>query len=166
MRRWDCVIDLISIWSGRISAYLLIPGTLVLVYEVTMRYLFQAPTIWAHGVSQRIFAVYLMIGAAYVLQQKGHIRMDMLYNRFSPRIQAIVDLMASPLIFIIVFTLLWFGSNFFLRSFTIMEVDETPLHGAVWPVKFFVPVTGFLLLLQAVVDFYRSFKTAILRRRQ
>ena len=50
-------IDRISEWSGRISCFVIYAGIACLVYEVGARYLFNAPTIWAHGTTQRIFAI-------------------------------------------------------------------------------------------------------------
>lgn len=161
MKRWDLICDDISVWSGRIAAFVIYPGMLVLVYEVVARYAFNAPTIWAHGVCQRAFAIYLVIGAAYVLQQKGHIRMDLIYNRFSPRGKAIINLVTSPILFLIIFVLLWFGWDFAQTSISQLEIDNTPLHGPVWPFKLWIPITGFLLLVQAVANFYRDVVTLL-----
>ncbi|MCP4690943.1 MAG: TRAP transporter small permease subunit, partial [Desulfobacterales bacterium] len=86
------IIDGISEWSGKIFSYLLWPGVAVLVYEVVARYVFNAPTIWAHGTTQRIFAVYYFICGAYISLHGSHIRMDILYDRFSLRKKAILDI--------------------------------------------------------------------------
>lgn len=87
MKRLFKIIDSISKWSGIVFAYLLWPGVAVLVYEIVARHFFDAPTIWAHGTTQRIFAVYYFICGAYVSLYKDHISMDLIYTRFSMRTQ-------------------------------------------------------------------------------
>jgi len=64
-------IDRLNDWLGRIAAFLIYPGMLILAYEVGARYLFNAPTIWAHGTSQRIFAVYFIVGAPANLSRRA-----------------------------------------------------------------------------------------------
>ncbi len=154
-------INVLNKWVGKIAAYLLYPGMLVLVYEVVARYVFNEPTIWAHGVSQRIFAVYFVLGAPYVLSKNGHIRMDMLYSKFTPRVRAIVDLVTSPMLFATIFVLIYFGWDFAWTSIKVLENDSTPLHAPLWIVKAWIPITGVLLLLQALSNFCQDVITAI-----
>ncbi len=165
MKHVITIIGMISKWSGLIFCYLAIPGMLVLVYEVCARYLFNAPTLWGHGVSQRIFAVYYLIGAAYVLYYNGHIRMDILYNRLSLRKRAIIDLVSSPLFYVTVLVLLWQGFDFAWTSVMQLEPCNTPFRAPLYPVKVFVPLTGFLLLLQGLANTFRDFYTAITGKR-
>ncbi len=154
-------IAVLNKWVGKIAAYLLYPGMIVLVYEVVARYLFNAPTIWAHGVSQRIFAVYFVLGAPYVLLKNGHIRMDMFYSRFTPRVRAMIDLATSPMLFATIFVLVYFGWDFAWTSIKVFENDSTPLHAPLWIIKVWIPITGVLLLLQALSNFCQDLITAI-----
>ena len=66
-------IDATSEWSGKLVALMFYAMVGVLVWEVVVRYAFNAPTIWAHGISVRIFAAYAILAGAYVLLHKGHI---------------------------------------------------------------------------------------------
>lgn len=154
-------VETLNAWCGKLAAYLIYPGMLVLVYEVAARYLFNAPTIWAHGVSQRIFAVYFVLGAPYVLLRNGHIRMDMFYSRFSPRIRAIIDLITSPMLLATIFVLVYFGWDFAWTSLKALEKDSTPLHAPLYIVKIWIPITGVLLLLQAFTNFCRDILTVV-----
>lgn len=153
-------ISALNEWCGKLAAYLIYPGMLVLVYEVVARYVFNAPTLWAHGVSQRIFAVFFVLGAPYVLMRDGHIRMDMFYGRFSKRTRAIIDVVTSPMLFATIFVLIYFGWDFAWTSIKVLEKDSTPLHAPLWIVKLWIPVTGVLLLLQAFSNFCRDLMTA------
>ena len=85
------VIDTISEWSGRLTAWLIIPLVAGLSYEVFARYLFDAPTVWAYDTTYMLYGSHFMLGAAYTLLKKGHIRTDIFYNNFSPRTQGMID---------------------------------------------------------------------------
>ena len=164
MRRLLAGIDATSEWTGKIFAYIIYAGLAVLVYELVARYLFNAPTMWGHGVSQRLFAVYYIIGGAYVLRHKGHISMDVVYNLFPVRTKAILDVITSPLFFAVAWVVLWYGAGFAWKSLTILEACTTPWHAPLYPVKLMVPVAGFLLLLQGLAKYSRDLITAITGR--
>src|SRR5215210_1211523 len=81
------VLDSISVGSGKLVAWLIIPMVGSLVYEVIARYLFNAPTEWAYDMTFMLYGTFFMLGAAYTLQRKGHVRTDSLYIAWSPRRQ-------------------------------------------------------------------------------
>ena len=63
-------------WSGRIVAWLIVPMVLSLVWEVVARYFFNAPTVWAYDMTFMLYGTFFMLGSAYTLLRKGHIRTD------------------------------------------------------------------------------------------
>ena len=149
-------IERLSDKSGEITNYLIYPGIFVLMWEIVARYLFNAPTIWAHGVSQRLFAVYYIMSGAYVLRQNAHINMDLIYTRRSPRTKAILDLIGGLPFFITSLVLLWFGSLFAWESLRQLEPCNTIFRAPVYPVKVMVPIAAFLLFLQGLAKFCRT----------
>lgn len=156
------VIDKISDRSGVVSSVLIYPGLLVLLYEIVSRYFFHAPTIWAHGTSQRIFAAYFIIGGAYALVHEAHIRMDIFYSRFSLKTRALINLLLTyPLLFITAFVLLWHGSDYASEAIKLLERCATPFRAPVWPIKLLIPLSGLLLLFQGLALFYRDITVAI-----
>ncbi len=164
MKRLLKAIDGISEWSGKLFAFLLWPGVAVLVYEIVARYIFDAPTIWAHGTSQRIFAAYYFIGGAYVLLHKSHINMDVIYSRFSLRTRAILDVIGASLFFAFCGVLLWWGAEFGWASLIRLEPDNTPFRAPLYPVKLMIPLGALLILLQGLAKFGHDFFTAITGR--
>ncbi|MBW1999368.1 MAG: TRAP transporter small permease subunit [Deltaproteobacteria bacterium] len=156
MRRLFKIIDSISDWSGRLFSYLLWPGVAVLVYEVVARYLFNAPTIWAHGTTQRIFAVYYFICGAYISLGRSHINMDIIYNRFSPRKRAILDIISFFFFFAFCSVLLWYGSRYAWNSLVRLEPDNTPFRAPLYPVKMVIPIGALLIILQELTQLWRN----------
>src|SRR5690348_16581149 len=84
-------IDKVALWSGRIVAWLIVPMLLSLSYEVFARYLFEAPTIWAYDMTYMLYGTFIMLGSAFTLLRKGHIRTDSFYAAWSVKRQGAVD---------------------------------------------------------------------------
>jgi TRAP-type mannitol/chloroaromatic compound transport system permease small subunit len=152
-------IDMVSEWSGRIVAWLVLILTLVICYDVGMRYLFSAPTIWAYEMSYQFGGTFFMLGAAYTLKYRAHVRIDIFYGRLSPRRRALFDV----ILFLVLFFPLWGGMIYFLVPYIIYawEIEERALTGfwqpIVYPFKTGMLVGCFLLFIQGVAEFIRSF---------
>ena len=164
MRRLLKIIDGISEWSGKLFAYLLWPGVAVLVYEIGARHLFNAPTLWAHGTTQRIFAAYYFICGAYISLHLSHINMDLIYNRFSLRKRAILDMIGFLFMFAFCWVLLWYGSGYAWGSLIRLEPCNTPFRAPLYPVKVIIPLGALLILLQELAQFWRHLFIAITGR--
>ncbi len=158
------IIDSISEWSGKLFAFLLWPGVGVLVYEIGARHLFDAPTIWAHGTTQRIFAAYYFICGAYISLHLSHINMDVIYGRFSLRTRAILDIIGFFFFFAFCFVLLWWGFGYAWDSLMRLEPDNTPFRAPLYPVKLVIPLGALLILLQELAQLWRHLYIAITGR--
>jgi TRAP-type mannitol/chloroaromatic compound transport system permease small subunit len=161
MRRLLKIIDGISEWSGKLFSYLLWPGVAVLIYEVVARHLFNAPTIWAHGTTQRIFAVYYFICGAYVSLYRDHITMDLIYTRFSLRKRAFLDIIGFLFFFSFCGVLLWYGSRYAWTSLIRLEPCNTPFRAPLYPIKLAIPLGALLILLQELANLWRNIYIAI-----
>jgi len=159
------IIDSISEWAGKCTSFLILPGIAVLAWEVISRYVLNQPTMWAHGTSQRLFAIYYVLGGAYVLRYKDHVNVDLIYSRFPLRTKAILDLITSLAFFAFCGVLLWQGLGFALTSLSQLEPDDTPWRAPVYPVKLMIPVGALLILLQGLANFSRNLVTAITGRK-
>lgn len=150
------VVDHISEWSGRLISFLVFPLVLMVVYEVTLRYLFSAPTLWAHDLSCMIFGTIFLIGGAYTLRHDAHVNVDILYRRLSPRGQAILDLFTYVFFFIFCGALFWKGIGMAIRSWQLLEVTQSLGHIPVYPAKTIIPLAALLILLQGGAKYIRS----------
>lgn len=156
-------IDGVSEWTGRFTAWLIVPLILIISYEVFVRYAFNAPTIWAFEMQFMLYASSFMLGAAYTLLYGEHIRTDILYNRWPVRWQGIVDATLYLLFYFPGIALfLWAGWDFAYRSWVIRELSEfSPWRPPVYPLKMAIPVTAALLLLQGTSEFIKSLYAAM-----
>jgi len=161
MRKFFKTVNGISEWSGKIVSYLVYVGIVVLAIEVFARYFFNAPTVWAHGYSQRIFGSYFILVGAYTLLKGGHVRVDVLYNRFGLKGRAFLDMINYAVLLLWSGVLIEEGWTFFAESYSIREVDEMVLAHPVYPYKFFLLIGSILIALQGVALFILSLKTFV-----
>ncbi len=155
-------IDALNEGLGKSFAWLVIPLMVALAYEVVMRYGFDAPTTWAYDTSYMLYGAHFMLGAAFTLGRKGHIRTDFFYEKWSVRRQGTVDAICYLFLF-------FPGLFFFLlaawdaayHSWTIAERSEASAwRPIIYPFKMVMPVTAALLLLQGVAEFLKSLHAA------
>lgn len=154
-------LDQISLASGHITAWLILPMVLSLSYEVVARYVFNAPTEWAYDMTFMLYGSFFMLGAAYTLQRKGHVRTDSLYADWTPRRQAAVDLacyllMFLPFVGVFVFT----GWGYFLKAYINNETFvSSSWQPVTWPFRLSMPVAGVLLLIQGLSETLKCMHT-------
>jgi TRAP-type mannitol/chloroaromatic compound transport system permease small subunit len=161
MRKFFKTVNGISEWSGKIVSYLVYVGIIVLAIEVFARYFFNAPTVWAHGYSQRIFGSYFILVGAYTLLKGGHVRVDVLYNRFGLKGRAFLDMINYAVLLLWSSVLILEGWTFFAQSYKLREVDEMVLAHPVYPFKFLLLVGSILITLHGVALFIISLQTFV-----
>lgn len=158
------VIDsIVGEWSGRLFAWLVIPLVGGLTYEVVARYVFRAPTIWAYDISYMLYGSHFMLGAAYTLYMRGHVRTDIFYDRFSARTQGIIDAIFYLLFFFPGMLYVFLAGLSEARlSWKNWEVsDASPWRPPVYPFKTVIPLAAALLIVQGVSEFLKSLHAAV-----
>ncbi len=151
-------IDAVSEYSGKAIAWLVLLLTVVLCYEVVMRYAFNAPTKWAFDMSYMLGGSYFILGQAYTLQKRKHVRIDLFYTLFAPRTKAALEIFFYLLFFFPLFGLLLYHLIPYVYFSWIMQ--ERSMQGywmpILYPFKTVMPVGVFLLLLQGLAEFLRA----------
>jgi TRAP-type mannitol/chloroaromatic compound transport system permease small subunit len=157
------LLDAITRAVGRAIAWLIIPMVASLVYEVTARYLFDAPTVWAYDMTYMLYGTFFMLGSAWTLQRGGHIRTDTFYADWSPRRRALVDAACYVLFFLPAMAVfLKLGADYFWKSFQQNErIVTSPWLPIVWPFKAVLPVTAALLILQGISELIKSLQVIL-----
>jgi TRAP-type mannitol/chloroaromatic compound transport system permease small subunit len=156
-------MDGFALWCGRLFCWLAPPLVLALTYEVIARYAFHRPTIWAYDVSYMLYGSHFMLGAAYTLYRGGHIRTDIFYQNWSPRIRATVDAVLYLFFFFPGMAFFfWMGLDEALHAWDIREVsDASPWRPPIYPFKTVIPVAALLLIIQGASEFLKSAYMAI-----
>jgi len=103
MRKILHAIDSVNEQVGAISSWLLLALIVVILWEVIARYVFNAPITWGFNSFRLISGALIVFGWAYAQRYNSHIRVDILYTRFSPRKKALVDVIGTGLLFLPLF---------------------------------------------------------------
>jgi TRAP-type mannitol/chloroaromatic compound transport system permease small subunit len=151
------IIDRINRFVGKTFAWLILPLTFALGYEVIKRYVFYDPTTWAYDASYMLYGALFMLAAPYTLSVNRHVRGDIFYRLWPPRVQATLDLVLYILIFFPpMLAMLFLGWDYAYYSYSIGERSAmSPGGPIIWPLKMVIPATAFLMLLQGVAQVIR-----------
>ena len=150
-------IDKVSTGVGQFFSWLILALTLMISWEVFSRYFLDNPHAWAFDVMSMMYGSLFMMAGAYTLSKNGHVRGDVLYGFFPPRLQAWFDLILYFLFFIPgVFALAYAGYGFAADSWAINEHSNVTANGPpVYPFKTILPIAGAFLLAQGIVEIVR-----------
>jgi len=159
MEKISKAIDAVNRWVGRMMGYIALLMALLITYEVIARYIFNAPTIWSMDINQYLFCAISLLGGGFCLLSEGHVRVDLFYPKFSPKTQAIVEIVTYPFALAFCGILVWLGGAEFWHVLITATTSGTALNFPMWPVWLTVPLGGFLLGMQIIARYFRHIKT-------
>ena len=150
-------VDRVSSLVGQAFSWLIVVLTFLISWEVFARYVLNSPNPWAFDLMIMMYGAAFMMAGAYTLAKNGHVRGDVLYSFFPPRLQAGLDLLLYIVFFIPgVVALVWAGYTYAAESFAIREHSTLTANGPpLYPFKMVIPFAGILLLLQGFVEIVR-----------
>lgn len=157
MENWIRSIDIFSKAIGHAFSWCVLVLMASTCFEVFMRYVLHAPTVWAFDMSYMLYGTLFIMSGAYALSRGSHVRGDFIYRKWKPRTQARVDLALYflfyfPGIFAMVFT----GARYGWDSAKILEASaNSPAGVPVWPLKVVIFVAGVTLLFAGVAEVLR-----------
>jgi len=157
MQKLLLTIDKISTFVGKTFSWLIVGLTFLITYEIFSRYALDAPHPWAFDAMLMMYGTLFMMSGAYTLSKNGHVRGDVLYGFFPPRLQAGLDL-ALYIVFFLpgVCALCWAGYTYAAESWAIREYSSITSEGPpIYPFKTVIPVAGAFLLVQGIVEMIR-----------
>ena len=107
-----------------------------------------------------LFSIVFLLGAAYTLKENAHVRVDVFYNRMSPRHRAWVNMLGAGL-FLVPFCVLMLLTSWPVVVDSIMRLEGSPDPGGLprYPLLAIIPLAFVLLLLQGVAQMIRDINT-------
>jgi TRAP-type mannitol/chloroaromatic compound transport system permease small subunit len=151
-------IDATSGFMGGVVKWFCYVLILVMVYDVTMRYLFDAPTMWAYETAIMLGAAMYALAWSYTHLNKGHVRVDAIYTHFSPRGKALIDVIGAVLFFLpLAATLIYTSAFWTLRAWRIGEVlTEGYWYPPLSPLRTVILIGVVLFALQGSATIFRD----------
>jgi len=146
-------VDRLNEWIGKFAVWAAFISCVVSAGNATIRYLFHSSSNGWLEVQWYLFSVTVLLGAAVVLKVNEHVRVDVLYGRYSSRVKAWVDLLG--LIFFLMpacVLLVWMSWPWFVDAYQTGEMSNNAGGLIRWPVKLLIPLGFGLLGLQGIAE--------------
>ncbi len=130
--------------------------TVLVVYQVITRYVFNAPSPFSEALSQYLFVWMIMFGSAYVYGSREHLTIDLLKDKFSPKLNMIVEVIANVCLFAFILLVCVYGGWKYTAS-QVNRIDPS-LHISMAILYTSVPFTGVITLYYAVYNCISSIR--------
>ena len=152
-------IESLNIWIGRAFGWCILVLTLSVSYEVFVRYVLNAPTVWAFDMMVQMYGALFIMAGPYALAQDSHVRADVVYRLLPVRWQARIDFVLYILFFFPgMLALFWFGAEIASDSWRYQEVSwNSPARIQIYFFKTLIPVAGALLIVQGIAECMRCY---------
>jgi len=161
MKRLLSIIDALSIWTGKAASWLILLVVIFIIYEILMRYVFHLPTLWVSESMVFGCGVTYVLGAGWTLLEHRHVKIDLIYGRFTPRQRAVIDSITFVFFALYLGFFLWAVSKYAWQSVLVRETAGSAWDPPVYPIKVALLVGVVLLLLQGIAKLIRDLHLAI-----
>ncbi|HIC12915.1 MAG TPA: TRAP transporter small permease subunit [Sulfurimonas sp.] len=154
------MIDSVNKYIAYFTAIILALLVMLIVYDASARYLFSSGSTALQELEWHFFDIIILLSISYALKHNAHVRVDVFYEKFSLKTQALINIIAI-LFFILPLSLLivYIGIGFVEISFVQNEMSSDPgglTHR--WIVKSLMPLSFAFVALQAISELIRHFK--------
>lgn len=128
--------------------------TILVVYQVITRYVFNEPSAISEISSQYLFVWMIMFGSAYVFGSREHLTIDILKDKFSPKLNMIVEIITAMVLFAFIMVVCVYGG----WKYTMGQAKQFDpnLHISMAVLYASVPFTGVITLFYAVYNSARA----------
>lgn len=150
--RRPSLADRVILGIGHAAAWLIAVLIVTILVQVVLRYVFHISFTALEEIQWHLYAVIIMVGLSYSYVKDSHIRLDILYSRFSRPVREKIEIMGIicflwPMLFIIFMHSL----SFVAESFRVGERSDAPMGlGYRWAIKSIIPIAFFLLFIGSV----------------
>ncbi len=153
-------VEAVNAVVGKFSMYLVFVMGGILLFESVSRTVFDLPHIWAVEVAQFVMAAYYLLGGGYSMMIDGHVRMDLLYGRWSKQRKAVADLITGPILIFYLVVLLIGSISSLQYAIEYKQKSYTPWGPPLAPIKVIMTIGILLMLLQTIAEWFKDLSKA------
>ena len=153
-------IQRLNLYVSIAGMSLLIPLMLLTTGDVIGRGFFRKPIPGTFELSEYVLAVFILLGAAYTQQVKGHVGVDFITSKLPTRLRAVCEIITTFLSLFIIAIVIWQGFLEGIREHTVSDMLRIPQY----PFRLLVAIGGFLLWLELLIDLTSSIGKLLRRR--
>lgn len=149
-------LDALNGFVTKAAMWLIVPLVGIMLYDVILRYVFNAPTLWGVELSTMIFGLYMIFAGPCSVMEKVQVGVDIFSSRWSPRTRAAVHCFTYGLTALLFASLIYTSYVYALESWEIREISSSAWGQPVYHWKALIPAAFILMLLQTFADFLRN----------
>ncbi len=135
---------------GRSAGLLILVIMFMTTFEVTARYVFNAPSIWVWPLNRQIFGVFILLAGIYTMSQNGHIRIEIICDRFGQRFKTFAAVITLTAFVCFMGALIWQGYRMGLNAWEVKEKTSGAFRMPLYPLKMFIPVAALIFILEGI----------------
>lgn len=148
-------VDRTSEKSGKVVCLLIFVMMVITTIEVVSRYAFNHPTLWVWPINRQLFGIFILFAGIYTMSQEDHIRVEILYDHFPPRMKRVARYFAMASFLCFMVALILQGARMGWNSLIVREKLTGAFPIPLYPLKMLIPIAAFLFLLEGIAVFSR-----------
>jgi len=152
LRSWE------GMFNNGISSFLLIAMMMLVVSNVTGRYLFEHPVHGTIEITEFIMVAIVYFTLSHTQAIKSHIRVELLFGVLSRKAKLILDLVTYVFGLVIFALITWQGIMCFIDSWEILEETDGYIEFPIYPAKLTIPIGCFIFSLRFIADIIDAIK--------
>jgi TRAP-type mannitol/chloroaromatic compound transport system permease small subunit len=150
-------IDTFTTKQGEITSMLIFPLLGVVIYEVIMRYGFNAPTTWGFEATAFLYGMHYMFGISYTDVKKAHVQVDIFSSLAPKKVQAALAALTTLVLFLpVMIAMTISASKFAISSVEGLERNSTSWAPIIYPFKIIMALCFAMLLLQGISNLIKD----------
>ncbi|WP_428240337.1 TRAP transporter small permease subunit [Gynuella sp.] len=155
LKKYVKTVEAVNRVVGRIAMYIIFVMIGILLYSSITRAFF-VPPMWTLEMAQFTMVAYYLLGGPYSMQLGDHVRMDLIYGRWSNRTKAWVD--TFTILFLIFYLIMLLVGGWSSTSYAVEygERSYSSWRPYMAPIKIVACIGIFLMLLQAIAEFFKD----------
>ena len=122
----------------------------ITTWEVAARYVFNRPTTWAWIVNRQLFGLFILAAGPFTLVERGHIRIEMLYDRFPRGARTFIRYLSFAALVCFIGALIWQGGIMGLEALDVRERAAGMFRMPLYPLKLLIPVFGVIFIIAGI----------------
>lgn len=149
-------VEALNRFIGKFAMYLVFAMMGILLFSAISRTIFNTPYIWTIEMAQFTMAAYYLLGGGFSMMLGAHVRMDVLYSKWSPKRRAVTDAITVFCLIFYLAVLLIGGVSSTWYSLEYGQRNYSAWRPYVAPIKIIMVIGIFMMLLQAIATFFRD----------
>lgn len=150
------LIDRINTFISALTMWLIIPLTLLMIFDAFMRYFLNSPTIWGAELGLMCFGAYMILAGPSSILQKVQVGVDILTSHLAPRKRAMLNSFTYLFTFIFFLGLIYTSTVYAIESWQLGEESSSAWGQPMYHIKALIPIAMFLMMIQSFAEFLRN----------